>query len=136
VGRESIETALFLQGLAVDSRSAAGWGAAAGLFGLLALVLVVSKVGFRLPMKTLFSASTAVMVATAVMLLGKGLHGLQELGVLPLTPVRFFEIEFLGIFPDAWSLIPQLVLAFVCFAWLQRKPSAPRPETRGSPTTT
>ncbi len=136
VGRESIETALFLQGLAVDSRSAAGWGAAAGLFGLLALVLVVSKVGFRLPMKTLFSASTVVMVATAVMLLGKGLHGLQELGVLPLAPVRFFEIEFLGIFPDAWSLIPQLVLAFVSFAWLQRKPSAPRPETPGSPTTT
>lgn len=136
VGRESIETALFLQGLAADSRSAAGWGAAAGLVALLGLVLVVSKVGFRLPMKTLFSASTAVMVATAVMLLGKGLHGLQELGVLPLAPLRFVEVDFLGIFPDAWSLIPQLVLVFVAIAWKQRRPNRPSAETRVTPTAT
>lgn len=140
VGRESIETALFLQGLAADSRSAASWGAGAGLLGLLALVFVVSKVGFRLPMKTLFSASTVVMVATAVMLLGKGLHGLQELGVLPLAPVRFVEIAFLGLFPDAWSLLPQLVLTFVAIAWKQRKPSAPSANdqvtTPPGPTTT
>lgn len=131
VGRESIETALFLQGLAVDSRSGVAWGAAAGLVALLALVLTVRTVGFRLPMKALFTASTVVMVATAVMLLGKGLHGLQELGVLPLAPIPFVQVDVLGIFPDAWSLFPQLVLAVAPFAWkLARLTRPPAPTAK------
>ena len=121
-GRESIETALFLQGLAVDSRSGVLWGAGAGLIGLLGLVVMIRTVGFRLPMKTLFSASTVLMLVTAVMLLGKGLHGLQEFGVFPLAPIPFVRVEFLGIFPDAWSLFPQVVLALVPLAWKISRP--------------
>lgn len=116
-GRESIETALFLQGLAVDSRSGVTWGACAGLVVLLGLVMMVRRVGFRLPMKALFTASTVLLVVTAVMLLGKGMHGLQELGVLPLAPFRFIEVDALGIFADAWSLFPQLALALAAVAW-------------------
>lgn len=116
-GRESLEAALFLQGLAMDSRAGVAWGASAGLVALLGLVLMVRRVGFRLPMKTLFTASTVLLVATAVMLLGKGIHGLQELGALPLAPVRFLELEALGIFPDAWPLIPQLVLSLAPLAF-------------------
>lgn len=136
VGRESIETALFLQGLATDSRSGVAWGAAAGLAGLLGLVLMVRTVGFRLPMKTLFTASTVLLVATAVMLLGKGLHGLQEVGVLPLAPIPFVRIDFLGLFPDAWSVIPQLALAFVALFWKQRLPRSEGVTTRPGPRAT
>ncbi|MFZ5443010.1 MAG: cytochrome c/FTR1 family iron permease [Myxococcota bacterium] len=117
VGRESIETALFLQGLAADSSAGATWGALAGLGALLALIALVRRVGFRLPMKALFTVSTVVLFATAVMLLGKGLHGLQELGVLPLAPVPFVEVDALGLFPDALSLVPQLVLASSPLVW-------------------
>lgn len=117
VGRESIEAALFLQGLAADSRSGVAWGASAGLLALLGLVVMVRTVGFRLPMKTLFSGSTVLLVATAVMLLGKGIHGLQELGVLPLAPIPFVRLEALGIFPDAWPLLPQVVLALAPVWW-------------------
>ena len=129
-GRESLETALFLQGLAGDSRSGVAWGALAGLGALLGLVVMVRTVGFRLPMKTLFSASTTLLVVTAVMLLGKGMHGLQELGVLPLAPVPFVKLEALGLFPDAWSLGPQLVLALLPLAWsaAHRKPPAALPQ--------
>lgn len=117
VGRESLETALFLQGLAIDSREGVAWGAGAGLVGLLGLVVMVRTVGFKLPMKTLFTASTVMLVATAVMLLGKGLHGLQELGVLPLRPLPFIQLDLFGIFPDAISLLPQVALALAPFAW-------------------
>lgn len=128
VGRESLETALFLEGLATDSRDAVLAGGAAGLVALLGLVLVVRAVGFRLPMKTLFSWSTVLLLATAVILLGKGLHGLQELGVLPLQPIRFFTVEWLGVFPDAVSLIPQLVLALLAVGWRRSQAfSAPAP---------
>ncbi|HET9450513.1 MAG TPA: cytochrome c/FTR1 family iron permease [Aggregicoccus sp.] len=124
--RESFETAVFLQGLAVDSVSAVLWGVAAGALLLTALVLFVRRVGYRLPMKALFQVSTALMVATAVILLGKGLHALQEVAVLPLSPLPFVQVDFLGIYPDALSLVPQLLLALAPLAYraLARRRSA------------
>ncbi|MER2562531.1 MAG: FTR1 family protein [Myxococcaceae bacterium] len=130
VGRETVETALFLQGLAGDSREGVWWGSLAGGVGLVVLVLFVRTVGFKLPMKTLFSASTVLLVVTAVMLLGKGLHGLQELGVLPLSPLRFFTVDALGIYPDAITLGPQVVLAMAPLLWwafTRQRPVSPLP---------
>lgn len=115
--RESFETAVFLQGLALDSAVGVAWGSLAGGVALVAMVLFVRRVGYKLPMKTLFRASTVVLVATAVMLLGKGLHALQEVALLPLAPIPFFTVELLGVFPDAVSLVPQLVLALAPLAF-------------------
>ena len=126
VGRESFETALFIQGLAGDSAEGALWGAGAGLLAVSVMVVVIRKVGFVLPMKTLFSASTALLLATAVMVLGKGLHGLQEVGVLGLNPIPFFELTVLGIYADAVTLVPQLVLACGAFWWWRRSVAVPR----------
>jgi high-affinity iron transporter len=115
--RESFETAVFLQGLALDSPTGVAWGTAAGAVALTALVLFVNRMGYKLPMKTLFNASTVVLVATAVMLLGKGLHAFQEVGYLPLAPIPLFTVEFLGIYPDAISFVPQLLLALAPLAF-------------------
>ncbi len=125
VGRETLETVLFLEGLAGDSPSGVAWGAGAGLLVLLGVVVLVRRVGFVLPMKTLFKASTVLLVATAVMLVGKGFHGLQELGVLPLGPVPFVTVESLGVYPDGLSLAPQLVLALApLIYWAVRRTRA------------
>lgn len=121
VGRESLETALFLQGLAADSFEGAVWGAIAGLVALLGLIVMVRTVGFKLPMQTLFKASTIALVVTAVMLIGKGVHGLQELGVLPLQPVPFIKVDAIGVFPDAWSLAAQAVLALGAFVFARNE---------------
>lgn len=119
--RESFETAIFLQGLALDSPAGVAWGTAAGVLALLALVLFINRLGYRLPMKTLFNASTVLLVATAVMLLGKGLHALQEVGALPLVPLRFITLDLLGLYPDAVSLVPQVLLAALPLALLLRR---------------
>ena len=121
VGRESFETALFIEGLAGDSPSGAMWGAGAGLVLVGGLVLFVTRVGFKLPMKTLFNASTVMLVATAVVLLGKAMHGLQELGVLPLLPVPFVELPALGLHPDGFTLLPQLLVAVAPLLWLKAR---------------
>ncbi|WP_224364321.1 cytochrome c/FTR1 family iron permease [Hyalangium versicolor] len=119
--RESFETAVFLQGLALDSASGVMWGSLAGVVVLLALVLFVNRVGYKLPMKTLFTASTVVLMATAVILLGKGIHSLQEVAALPIAPIPFINVELLGIFPDAISLVPQLLLALGPLAFVLRR---------------
>jgi high-affinity iron transporter len=125
--RESVETAIFLQGLALDSATGVAWGCAAGVVVLGALVLFVNRVGYKLPMKTLFKASTVLLVVTAIILLGKALHALQEVAVVPLKPIPFVTIDLLGIYPDAMSLIPQAVLTALPLIWLVIK-------RRGNPT--
>ncbi|MGQ0505327.1 MAG: FTR1 family protein, partial [Myxococcaceae bacterium] len=125
--RESFETAIFLQGLTIDSPTGVMWGAAAGLLVLIAFVLFVGRFGYRLPMKTLFSTSTVLLIATAVVLLGKGLHSLQEVGALPLVPFAHFAVPLLGLYADAVSFIPQLVLALgpLLARTFRRKPTPP-----------
>ncbi|AFE11180.1 FTR1 family cytochrome c family protein/iron permease [Corallococcus coralloides DSM 2259] len=136
--RESFETAIFLQGLAVDSAAGVVWGVVAGVVALAVLVLFVNRMGYRLPMKTLFNLSTVVMVVTAVMLLGKGIHSLQEVGALPLVPVRFIYVDMLGLYPDALSLVPQALLAVAPLVYraLRRRPREETPTSGDSATPT
>jgi high-affinity iron transporter len=132
--RESFEAALFLQGLSIDSPTGVLWGAVAGAALLTAMVAMVTRVGYRLPMKTLFNGSTVLLYATAVVLLGKGLHALQELGTLGVRPLPFPTVDFIGVYPDAISLVPQLLL--VCAPliwWLFRRDREVPPPTENSP---
>jgi high-affinity iron transporter len=62
-----------------------------------------------------------MLVATAVIMLGKSIHGLQELGVLPLLPLPFVELPALGVFGDALTLLPQLLLALAPLLWMLRR---------------
>jgi high-affinity iron transporter len=121
--RESFETAIFLQGLSIDSPRGVLLGAAVGLTAMVGLVLLIRKVGYVLPMKPLFTLSTWVLYATAVVLLGQGLHALQETGLLPLLPVRGPRLDTLGIFPDALTLLPQLGMALAPLGlwWWRRR---------------
>lgn len=122
--RESFETALFLQGLATDSAVGTAWGALVGAVALIGLIFGMLKLGLRLPMQQLFRVSTLVLCATAVVLLGKGLSALQEVGVLPLMPVPFVRIDMLGIQPDLVTLVPQFLLIGALTVW-QRRTAAP-----------
>lgn len=127
--REAFETAVFLEALSIDAPTAALWGSLSGAALLLALVFSVSRLGLRLPMTTLFKVSTAVLVATAVVLVGQGVHSFEEVGLLPSRPMPFFEIEFLGIYPDRIGLLGQLVVALTPLFWRawSAAPPAPHP---------
>ena len=132
--RESFETAIFLQGLSIDSPRGAVAGAGAGVAVMVVLVLVVRRVGFVLPMKPLFTVSTWLLYATAVVLLGQGLHSLQEVGALPLLPGPGPRLDVLGVYPDLLTLLPQLAMALaplVVLLWRRRSGvgNAPLPRT-------
>ncbi len=121
--RESFETAIFLEGLSIDSAQGVLLGAGAGLLLMAALVLLIRRVGYVLPMKPLFTFSTWVLYGTAVVLLGQGLHAFQETGFLPLVPVRGPRLDVLGLFPDALTLVPQLAMSVapLLLWWWRRK---------------
>jgi high-affinity iron transporter len=116
--RESFETTVFLEALSIDAPSAVVWGALVGVALLLGLVFAVSRLGLRLPMTTLFKVSTVVLVATAVVLLGQGIHSFEEVGILPSRPMPFVRIEFLGVYPDRIGVLAQLAVAVGPIVWM------------------
>jgi high-affinity iron transporter len=115
--RESVETAIFLQGLAIDSFRATAWGAVAGMVVLLGVVIAMSRYGLRLPLRVLFDVSTVLLFVTAVILLGKGIHALQEVGIIPLRPIPMVRIDILGLFPDLYGVVAQVLLACTPFLY-------------------
>jgi len=132
--REAFETAVFLEGLSIDSPRGVLLGGGAGLLVMAALVLLIRRVGFVLPMKPLFTVSTWVLYGTAVVLLGQGLHAFQETGHLPLLPVRGPRLDVLGLFPDALTLVPQLamlVAPLVLWWWRRRGDTTAALKTSG-----
>jgi high-affinity iron transporter len=125
--RESFETAIFLEGLSIDSPRGVLLGAGMGLLVMTVLVLLIRRVGYVLPMKPLFTLSTFVLYGTAVALLGQGLHAFQEIGSLPLLPVRGPRLDVLGLYPDALTLLSQLAMLLVpllLFWWRRRGDAA------------
>ena len=68
-------------------------------------------------MTTLFKVSTVVLVVTAVVLLGQGVHSFEEVGLLPSRPMPFFRVEVLGIYPDRLSVLVQLLVGAAPLVW-------------------
>ena len=117
VYREVFETILFY---------AAIWGEAGGrpvLGGLLVGSALLAVIGWsmlrasrKLPIGTFFLWSSVLIAALAFILAGKGVAGLQEAGVLSVTPVGGPRVVWLGIFPTFEGLAVQALVALVLAA--------------------
>jgi high-affinity iron transporter len=118
VYRELFEVILFYETLWLQAGAGGqDWvllGAGAALVLLLGLAWVILRGAARLPLGTFFSVNAALMCALAVVFAGHGVKALQEAGVLPLEPVHFIELSWLGVHPDGYSLSAQaLVLLLI-----------------------
>lgn len=92
VGRESIETVIFLLAIAFKST----WpylltGAVLGLAISLTLSLAVFRMGIRLNFKRFFTVMGALLMVVAAGLLANAIQNLQELGVLPGSGVTLWD---------------------------------------------
>lgn len=131
VFREVFESVLFLSALNLES---SGKQSSAILLGVLAsgviitiFTLVVLKYSAKLPIPRLFKFSSIVMGILAVILIGKGVHSLQETGAISITGISMFRIELLGIYPTIETCIAQLAIAGIVFyIWnFSAKPAKP-----------
>ncbi len=115
VFREAFESILFLQAIGMETQSgdqsSIGFGvlAAFALIGLLAFLFV--KYSKKIPVRQLFRYSSWVITLLAVILIGKGVHAIQESGWFSVTgfPISI-KVDWLGIYPTLESLVSQLVL--------------------------
>ncbi|MNG20915.1 hypothetical protein D3C84_1052170 [compost metagenome] len=104
-------------------------GAATALVLLVGLAWVILRGSAKLPLGTFFSANAILLCALSVVFAGHGVAALQEAGVLGTRPVPFFEFDWLGIHPDAYSLSAQglallAIAALYGRSWLRERSTA------------
>ncbi len=130
VFREAFEVVLFLRAIWQEAGSQGQTAMFLGVVSALVLVIGLSWIALnlskRLPLRQLFTVSSILMLALSTILVGKGLHSVQETGLLRVTssPVNL-HFELLGIYPTLETLIGQLVVFILVFCiWSYgKKPS-------------
>ncbi|QJR15156.1 cytochrome c/FTR1 family iron permease [Usitatibacter palustris] len=122
VYREVFETVLFYEALWTQASdpAAIGIGFVAAAITLAAITWAILRYSLRLPLGLFFGASGILLAILAVVLAGNGVAALQEAGLVPVTPVDFVTIGWLGIHPNGQSLGLQAVLLVVVFALFRR----------------
>lgn len=123
VYREVFETVLFYQALWLQAPGQGGailGGAAVALVALAAVTFAMLRYSIRMPLGLFFGAGGILLAAIAVVMAGNGVAALQEAGWLPISPVDFVTISWLGIHPNLQSLGTQAVLAIIVAALLTR----------------
>jgi high-affinity iron transporter len=143
VFREGFETVLMIRALEAGG---AGWTPILGGMGAASLALVgvfvaVMIAGVRLPIRTFFSVTSAVLLALVFKFTGDGILELQEGGVLGRNPVAWlpssgFLPTWLGFHASVEGLLAQgLVLLAIAagLAWTFRRQKPAAPEASASP---
>lgn len=130
VFREAIESVLFLRVIWFDANSSAKTAMLTGTGLTLAFIIVscwlAVKYSAKLPISQLFKISAYIMAILAFILTGKGIHALQESGLISINHILpYLRWELIGIYPSTETLLSQVVImSLIAVLWIQgRKPS-------------
>ena len=110
VYREMLETVIFFRGLLFEAPGAARFVLAGALLGLALLALLVflfQGLGRKLKPRPLLLTCGVMLCALAVVMVGNGLHALQEAGAVRLTVWGAFQLPQLGIYATREGLLGQ-----------------------------
>lgn len=122
VGREGLETALFIWSAvqATGSSTSPVVGAALGLLSAVVLGYLFYRGAVRINLATFFRWTGLVLVVVAAGVLAYGVHDLQEAGVLPGLNRLAFDVSG-AVPPDSWyaTLLKGTVNFSPATTWLQ-----------------
>ncbi len=139
VYREGFETVLFYAALVTTSDgggasvAAIAGGIAAGALLLALIYHAMQRWGVRLPLKSFFGVTSALLYLMAFSFAGQGVAALQAAGLVPATPLSWLpSVPALGIFPTFQTFVSQLALALALLGalawvfWLEPRTAAVR----------
>ena len=72
----------------------------------------------RKPPHPFFLTKAVLLFVLSLVYTGKGIMALQESGLMLKNPIRFFEIDLLGIYPNMQSLGAQAIILLAAATWL------------------
>lgn len=115
VFREAFESVLFLSALSLEQggehKLAVIGGAVAAMALILGLAPVALRRSVRLPIRELFRYSSFVMGFLCVVLAGKGIHALQEAGIVSVSVLRTsIRFDLLGVYPSMETMVTQVAI--------------------------
>lgn len=132
VFREAFETVLFLRALSLDDSKPNQYALLGGVSVAFIAVFIIGwlflKYSSKVPIRKLFSISSILMIALAIILTGKALHAFQETGLLNATvsPIHL-RLDLFGFYPTFETLAGQCVIAVISILlWLMGKKSPHR----------
>lgn len=117
--REGGETIVFFQALTAGAtelaeRHAVFAGMVVASIALGAVFWILTRATYRIPLATLFSVTSILLYALAVVFVGQGVGSWQEANVLPATFIDHLpQIPAIGLFPTLESIGAQLVLVLL-----------------------
>lgn len=96
VGREGLETALFLFGVSQTTTPVqTGMGGVVGLVGALGVGWLLYKGSHRIDLRNFFNFTGVLLILFAAGLLAHGIHEFQEAGLLPIMIEHVWNINFI-----------------------------------------
>ena len=113
VFREAFESVLFISSLSAGGEGDSKIGILIGFIGSALLLFFIAVAMLRwfkkLPIKQVFQFSTIMVLTLAVILMGQGIHALQEGGYIGINsfPINL-RISILGIYPTIESILSQV----------------------------
>lgn len=116
--REVFETVLFLRTIYVDSdseiRNYLFGGVVLAFSIVLAISIAITRFRNRIPLQKFFTVSAILMMGLATILAGKGIHALQEAGIISMNifPIKL-RVELLGIFPSWETFVTQTIILVI-----------------------
>ncbi|HET6382040.1 MAG TPA: Fe-S-containing protein [Armatimonadota bacterium] len=125
VGREGVETILFLSAVSLNTTALLNFaGGVLGLAAAVAFGVLFVRGSIRVNLRQFFSVTTAILFLVAAQLLISGLHELSEARVLP-SSTREMAIVGPIVNNDAYFFMAILFLA--AFLFLSQRASRPQP---------
>lgn len=120
VFREAFESVLFLSALSSEAGSVHNGAFVAGILVAFVILTVLSilllKYSKKLPIPQLFKYSSYIMALLAVVLVGKGIHALQEAGKIGVANTPFnIRVDLLGLYPTWQSILSQILVLVLLF---------------------
>jgi high-affinity iron transporter len=117
VYREVFETILFYAALWTQGNGGAMLAGAAGACGTLTIIAWgLLRYSQTLPIGKFFTYSSWLMALLTVVLAGKGVSALQEVGIVDIAPLRSIpRIAFIGLFPTLQTVTAQVLMVVVLF---------------------
>jgi len=118
--REAFEVVLFYQALWLQSDAnpkpvISGFAVGAAALGL--LVIVLFRLGLKIPIKYFFGTTGILLYLLALVFAGQGVRELQATGWFSVTPLRFPpQVSALGIYPTVETLLAQAVVLVALIA--------------------
>lgn len=138
VFREAFESVLFLSALSLEigegQQMAFGGGVVFAFILLFIISVALLRYSKRIPITELFKYSALVISFLAVVLIGKGIHSLQEAGSVSISIIPLdLRLGLLGVYPTWESLLAQLgILILIVLLWNIGNRQNTRPSPRAT----